>query len=156
MAVVNTYSFLDFSCSISGPGGSFSLGNVRSGIDKGGITIMMTEDKDVIDVGADGTAMHSLRASKQGVIIVRLQKTSPVNALLSKMMNYQQTSAANWGQNVITGANPTRGDTFVARECAFRKMPDNLNAVEGGMLEWQFMAGYVDQILGDGSPVAAV
>ena len=86
-----TYSFLDVTASIAGPGGNFSLGN-GSGNSEEGITVTMTEDKNTMTIGADGSAMHSLHAGKSGTVSVRLLKTSPVNKQLMTLYNYQTTA----------------------------------------------------------------
>jgi hypothetical protein len=101
-----TYSFLDISASIDGPGGNFPLG-AGAGVDKEGITIAFADDKNKQDVGADGQPLNSLRAAQNGTVTVRLQKTSPVNAMLSAMYNTQKQSSATWGQNTMLSAIPS-------------------------------------------------
>ena len=145
------YSFLDVQASIVGPGGSLILS--EGGVSDEGITVAMTEDKTSMVTGADGSGMHSLHASKSGRVTVRLLKNSPLNAALMSMYNFQSTSAAYAGRNTITVQNPSWGDDFDCRECAFVKIPDNVNAKDGGMMEWQFNAIYIDPQLGDGSLV---
>jgi len=141
------YSFLDVQATITGPGGSFNLGN-GAGAAEEGIDIEMTEDKNNMTVGADGTPMHSLHAGKSGTVTVRLLKTSPVNAQLQAMYDLQSTSSALWGNNIITINNTASGDNDGCRAVAFKKQPKNAYAKDGGTNEWQFDAGYIDQILG--------
>lgn len=142
-----TYSFMDVSATIAGPGGSFALG-YGAGVAEEGITINRTQDKNTLTTGADGTPMNSLHAAKPGEIIIRLQKTSPTNALLMAMYDLQSLSSANWGQNVIVVSNTATGDTTTARFCAFKRAPNLVYATEGGMNEWTMDAGLVDSILG--------
>jgi hypothetical protein len=142
-----TYSFLDINCSITGPGGSFSLGQ-GAGAAEEGITIERTGDKDTMTIGADGTPMHSLHADKSGRITVRILKTSPSNALLQAMYDVQSLTSANWGYNVILVSDLSRGDTTAARACAFVKFPNIVYAKEGGINEWVFNSGYIDAVLG--------
>ena len=142
-----TYSFLDCSASIVGPGGAFPLGQ-DSGVAEEGITIERTGDKDTLTVGADGTPMHSLHADKSGRVTVRVLKTSPTNSLLQAMYDVQSLSSSVWGNNVIMISDTARGDATVARSCAFVKFPNVVYAKEGGINEWTFNAGYIDSVLG--------
>lgn len=145
-----SYSFQDVVATIAGPGGNFSLGQ-GAGIAAEGITVSHTEEKDTISTGADGSVMHSLHAGMTGRIVVRLQKTSPVNALLNQMYHFQRTSAANWGQNIFTVGNVVSGDNDVGTQMAFVKHPDLVYATEANMNEWEF-SGYVVPELGAGIP----
>lgn len=150
---MSTYSFANVVAAIQGPGGSISLGN-GAGPSEEGITVTMTEDKNTMTIGADGSGMHSLHAGKSGTITVRLLKTSPTNALLMEMYNFQTASSANHGQNVISVRDPVRGDSVQASQCAFRKAPDLNYAKDGGTNEWGFDCIYIDEKLGIGTPVA--
>ena len=142
------YSFLDVQATITGPGGSFSIGS-GAGNAKEGISIEYTEDKDRMIIGADGSAMHSLIASRGGKVLLRLLKTSPTNELLEQMYNFQTSSSALHGQNVIRVTNVVSGDDYTLTECAFSKFPRNDYAEEAGMLEWDFNCGHVNVILGN-------
>ncbi len=140
-----TYSFLDVQAALVGPGGSISLGN-GAGAAEEGITVEMTEDKNTMTIGADGTPMHSLHAGKGGTVTVRLLKTSPVNNNLSLMYNLQTASGALHGANVLTLSN-SLGDQITCRAVAFKKMPSQTNAKDAGINEWTFDAGIVDTTL---------
>lgn len=142
----NTYSFLDVQAAIVGPGGSFSLSD--GGIAEEGISIARVEDVGTMVAGADGTPMHSLHAAKTGTVTIRLLKTSPINAMMSALYNYQTTSGAYYGQNTIVVNDPVRGDNHTCQLCGFRKHPDTVYGKEGGMMEWTFNAGRVDSVLG--------
>lgn len=143
------YSFTDVQATITGPGGSFPIGS-GAAVAKEGISVEFTEDKDRMTIGADGSPMHSLIASRAGRIIVRLLKTSPVNSLLTQLYNFQIQSSVFHGQNIIVVTNPIIGDDYTCRQVAFAKFPTNTYAEEGGMLEWEFNAGIIDPILGSG------
>jgi hypothetical protein len=144
---MRAYSFLDVQASITGPGGSFNLGNGAGNAEEG-ITTEMTEDKNTMTTGADGTPMHSLHAGKGGTVTVRLLKTSPVNAQLQAMYDLQSTTSAMWGQNIISINNSASGDNVGCRAVAFKKVPNNTYAKDGGTNEWVFDAGFIDSILG--------
>lgn len=152
---INAYSFLDTQVSISGPNGSFQIG-AGSGVSGEGLTVSRDGDKDNMSLGADGTPLHSLHAAEAGMISLKLQKTSPLNSVLMQMYSSDSSSAAVWGQNTITIRNPATGDSIVAVLCAFRKVPDDTYATDGGMLDWVWNAGRIIMILGDGNPISNI
>jgi len=149
----NTYSFLSVQAALTGPGGAIPMGANAGAADEG-ITVEMLDDKDVMTTGAAGEVMHSLNASKAGRVTVRLLKTSPTNALLSAMYNFQQNSPATWGQNSVVVSDVVRGDFISMQQVAFTKLPNIGYGKEGAMNEWVFNAGVVDVLLGTGSPAA--
>ena len=150
MGAPNTYSMLSINGTISGPGGDFSIG-AGVGLAKEGITTEMIEEKDAMTAGSDGAIMHSLRGSNAGRVTVRTLKTSPINALLSALYNFQRANAATWGQNVIQFNDVNRGDVITATQMAFAKHTGITYAEDAGMNEWVFQ-GNVDMQLGNGSP----
>ena len=148
------YSFLDVLASISGPGGNIALGQNASGVAEEGISVSYDEDKNTMTKGADGSVMHSLHAATAGIITIRLLKTSPVNALLSAMYEYQAQSSANWGGNTFSVSNLQRGDEVTGQNGAFKKKPDFQNAKDGNIVEWVFDVGQIHMVIGDGIPVS--
>lgn len=145
---MSSYAFNDVVASLSGPTGTIpSLAYGAAPSDEG-ISFEMTGDKNTMVTGADGSVMHSLHAEKSGRVIIRLQKTSPVNALLSQMYDLQTTSASLHGQNVIVCQQKAAGDLVTARQCAFKKRPNNSYAKEANIIEWEFDAGAIDQVFG--------
>lgn len=151
---MSTYSFINVQAAIAGPGGSFSLG-YGAGHAEEGITVEMLEDKDDMKVGADGSVMHSLRANNAGRVMIRLLKTSPVNAMLQDLYNFQKQSSGNWGQNNIVVSDTVRGDIETCTLMAFTKQPSIVYAKDGNTNEWVFH-GVVNQNLGTGVPDANV
>jgi hypothetical protein len=140
------YSFLDTKCAIVGPGGAFAL---TGGSAKEGIEVEMREDKNKMQIGADGTVMHSLRADKSAKITVRLLKNSVTNSLLSAMYNFQTTSAKLWGQNIISITSGI-GEELTAQQVAFTKQPKMVWSEDGNINEWIFDAGITDELLAIG------
>jgi hypothetical protein len=143
------YSFEDVAATISGPGGSIALG-AGAGNAREGISIEFAEDKNNRLMGADGSGVHSLRASNAADIIVRLLKTSPVNAQLNAMYNLQTASSLFWGQNVLTVSNPATGDNYPCTGVAFTRFPAITWAEDANMNEWRFAALSADPLLGIG------
>jgi hypothetical protein len=144
------YSFLDVQAAVTGPGGIVNLGNGAQ-VAEEGISYEMLEDKSTLLIGADGSYMQSLHAGHGGSISVRLLKTSPTNFLLSAMYDFQRISSANWGQNVIVIRDPTRGDVITAIGASFRRTPPNTFAKAGNIIEWGFMCGRIEPLLGVGT-----
>jgi hypothetical protein len=143
-----TYSFLDFSASMTGPTGDVDLGYGSANAEEG-VTVAMTEAKNTMTVGADGEVMHSLHAGKSGTVTVTLLKTSPVNKKLSLQYNAQSQSSSLWGNNVFVLRNHASGDLVTIRSAAFQKQPDFANAKDGGTVAWVFDGGKVDEVLGE-------
>lgn len=150
---MGAYSFLNVQGSISGPGGVINVGG-GAGVSEEGITIAYVDDKGDTKVGADGQIMQSLRASMLARVTIRLLKTSPTNALLSQMFNYQKASSGRWGQNTLRISDPVRGDVVSGTQMSFTKQPDLVYAKDGNFNDWVFM-GSVEELLGSGAPVVA-
>ena len=106
---MGTYSFQDVNGAITGAGGAINLGNGAGNAEEG-ILIEQLEDKNIMTIGADGQGMHSLVAGNAATVTVTLLKTSPVNAQLMQMYNYQKTSSVLWGKNTIVISDFGRGD----------------------------------------------
>lgn len=142
-----TYSFMDVVCTLSGPGVTASLGSGAGNAEEG-ISIELTEETDTMKIGADGSAMHALHASRAGRAIVRLLKTSPMNSVLDAAYRYQRQSSLFWGQNILKIGNPVTGDDYTNTQVAFVKHPNNGFDKEGPTLEWEFNIGVIDPVLG--------
>ena len=148
MAAPIAYAFTDVVCSITGPGGSFTIS--EGGVANEGITIAMTDDKTTMVTGADGYGMHSLHAARSGRVTIRIMKNSPLRRRMTDLYNYQQTSSAYTGQNTLVLSNPAWGDDHICSGGAFVKLPDMVNDREGGTMEWAMNFIYIDSKLGDG------
>jgi len=143
------YSFEDVQATLTGPGGSIALG-AGAGNAQEGISFEFLDDKDAMLIGADGSVVHSLRASKAARATVRLLKTSPVNSQLQTMYNTQIGSSATWGQNILNIANVVTGDNASCSQVAFQKVPRIDWAQDANFNEWMFNVGAADLILGVG------
>lgn len=136
---MGTWSFLDVKAGITGPGGAFSLGSDTE-VSEEAISVEPTGDKNIMTIGASGAGMHNLRADKSGTITVRLLRTSPRNAQLQALYNYQTAAGKTHGKNTITITNKETGEIITATKVAFAKESARTFAVEGGVLEWIFHA----------------
>lgn len=145
-----TYLFTDFIATINGPNGAFTIGGPETAQAEEGVTIGLTEETNTQTIGADGSVMNSMHASKAGTATIRLQKISPVNAQLSQMYNLDRLSSATWAQNVITLTDIVRGDNYTCQGCAFTRYPNNAYAKIGNMIEWEFHISVLDPSLGPG------
>lgn len=141
------YSFLNVVAAIAGPGAAFNIG-AGAAVAEEGITIAPSEDKNVMVVGADGKAQHTLIASNAGLVTIRLLKTSPVNGQLQLAYDLQAASSALWGQNVITVADKARNEVHTCQACAFKKKPEIVYDKNGPMIEWQFDSQSITSVLG--------
>lgn len=146
-----TYSFLDVTASITGPGGVVALAS-SAGVAEEGITVEASQDKNKMIIGADGAGMHSLIADESSEVSIKLLKTSPANSLLQGMLNYQTTSAVLHGKNHIVIVDTARGDNIILNDVAFKKQPGLEYAKEGKFVEWKFEAIRTHTILGVGTP----
>jgi hypothetical protein len=144
-----TYSFLNISAFIVGPGIAVNMASGAAAAEEG-IDIEAAEDKNKMDIGADGQGQHSLIASDAKTITARFLKTSPVNALLQAAYDIQSTSSLLWGKNVITVTDSARGDVTVATQVAFKKDAPKKYAKEAGMMEWVFDCISANSVLGNG------
>lgn len=144
---MSTYSFLDVTATLVGPGGVISLGS-GAGVSEEGISIEPTGEMGTMMIGADGSGQHSLSGDKSGRIVVRVLKTSPVNAKLNAMSQFQRASAEAYGQNTLVITDTSRGDVVTCRQVAFAKVPSLTFAREAGMNEWEFNAVIIDPALG--------
>jgi hypothetical protein len=144
-----TYSFLNTSCFMVGPGIASNLGSGAAAAEEG-ITLTATTDKNVLTIGADGQGQHSLIADDSGQIKIKLLKTSPLNAALMVAYDLQSQSSAFWGINTITLSDASRGDFHVMQQVAFKKKPEITQAKEAGFIEWELEGIQVNSILGGG------
>lgn len=144
---MSAYSFQDVSCTLVAIGGVLSLGNGAATAEEG-IELTREGDKTTRTMGADGSGMYSLHASKAGNITVSLLKTSPMNAKLQALFDVQSLDSTLWGKNVITVTNRNSDDIHVARQVAFKKSPDMKYANDGDIIKWEFYAIAIDSMLG--------
>lgn len=143
MAKQFVYAFTDVKATITGPAGSAILAD-GAGAAEEGITVEPTEETDSMRIGADGSVAHSLHASKAGKVTVRLLKTSPMNAVLHQMYNFQRSSSLHHARNVLVISNIVNGEVYTCTDVAFARMPPNTWSKEAGTIDWEFNASRVE------------
>lgn len=154
--IFGTYSFMDVQAVISGPGvdnmtigGPQILAGPQAASGEEGVTITLTEETNTQMIGADGSVMNSLHASRASTAVFRLLKTSPQNKALMRIYNYQRVQSSLWGRNTITIRDVARGDEYTLHGCSFVRFPANSYAKTGNTLEWEFACSLTDALLGD-------
>ena len=146
-----SYAFRDIVAAIQGVGLNANLGNGAAAAEEG-ITIEQTDDKNIMNIGAGGSGVHSLRSDDSGTVTVRLLKTSATNAILQNAFNTQKLSSGAWGKNTITIRDIARGDVITCQECAFANTPTLEYGTEAQDVEWVFHAIKITRVLGVGTP----
>lgn len=146
--MATTYSFVDTTVSIFGPGGGYII---SQGVADEGITIAMRGDKGEVIAAADGTPIHNLFADKTATITIRLLRNSPANAVLSGLYKYQTQNSANHGKNTIIISNTPLGDVHTASFVGFKKQPTALYGKGNAIYEWEFNVGSIEMTFLGGS-----
>jgi hypothetical protein len=146
----NTYSFVDITATIVGPGVSapFTIAGPDTASAEEGITITWGEEMNTQSIGSDGSVMNSLHASMAGTCNIRLQKISPVNQQLVQLIRAQRSSSALWGQNTIVIRDLARGDVYNLAGCAWVRFPVNSYAKVGNVLDYELHVAQIDPNLG--------
>jgi hypothetical protein len=148
---MGTYSFLDTQCTLyDAVTGQFINIGAGAAVSEEGIEVEQTEDVNNMKAGLDFTGVHSLHGNKNAHIMVRLLKTSPINALLQNLLQQNRTSGGKWGQMTIRASNAPLGDNITAQQTAFAKVPKITYAKDAGMNEWRFDSIVCDVLLGGG------
>jgi hypothetical protein len=144
-----TYAFADVAAGFSGPGApSFTISGPDTAAAEEAITVTWGEEMNSQTIGADGSVMNSMHSAMAGTVNIRLQKISPVNALLSQVIRIQRQSSALWGQNTITIRDVARGDMYTLAGCAWVRFPVNSYAKIGNMLDYELHVAQIDPLLG--------
>jgi len=157
--IYGSYSFMDVYATLWGPGcngvvingASTVIGGPEAASAEEGITITLSEETNTQTIGADGSVMNSLHASRAGTATFRLLKTSPYNNAIMRLYNYQRVQSSRWGQNTIIVTDKSRGDNYVLQGCAFVRFPTNSYAKIGNTIEWEMHVALIDPMLGIGA-----
>lgn len=143
MIIPFAYSFQDVQATIVGPGGSTPLG-MDAGAAEEGVSLEQSEENDTMQIGAGGDVVHNLHVSRAGKIIVRLLKTSPVNAILDQMYNLQKSSALLHAKNTLVVTHLISGQVYSCTGVAFARLPNDAFAKLANVREWEFNASRIE------------
>jgi hypothetical protein len=148
MSLGNVYSFKDlvgvllntvFGVNFPLTGGNIGLGQV---------TIVMSTERTVHDVAADGTVMPTYAAGDNGTVSLEVQQTSALHHQLLALYN-QCVNAANnddvsgWAATSISFRTLLDGSTHLLTGVSFGKIPDKPYAAHGAKITWQLMAASI-------------
>ena len=99
-----SYSFINTSATFITPGFAvIKMGNGAGTSQDGGISIAFEGPVSGVVAGADGTALTSVYAARNGTVTISLLKNSPANKLLSALAELtRQTPQTYGGQGIIT------------------------------------------------------
>jgi hypothetical protein len=147
LLILPTYSFADVYGLLSGPGGSVPFGN-GTGQAEEGISFEQSEDKNRKTAGASGDVMNALILDDSGKAHIHTLKTSPINAALNQMFNFQKLSSLSWGLNLLNMTNPVSGDQYSCVQVAFTRRPSNTFGKDPNALVWEFDCGHIFVTLG--------
>lgn len=139
-------------CTVHGPGGALNLGRPHAyslvgghkGVADEGISFERVDDRNTQLRGCTGETLNLRHAGLQGVVKIRLLKTSDVNGLMMQMFKAQFLNNMDWSRNIISLEDRVRGDKMVATECAFAGEAAQAWGKVGAMNEWTFHAGSID------------
>jgi hypothetical protein len=147
LLILPTYSFADVYGLLTGPGGTVPFGN-GTGAAEEGISFEQSEDKNRKTAGAGGDVMHTLILDDSGKAHIHTLKTSPINAALNQMFNFQKLSSLSWGVNILNMTNPVSGDQYNCVQVAFTRRPSNQFSKDPNSLIWEFDCGHIFATLG--------
>lgn len=144
---MSTYSLIDVQATFTGPGISIPIG-AGAGLAEEGISIEAIDNVGHMVIGGDGTPMQVLQVTKGYRVTLHLLKTSLTNAPLMAAQQIQRSSGALWGRNSISLTDILSGDEFTGQAVAFEKTPRIDYDKPGKMVDWTFLVGIGDWILG--------
>lgn len=96
------------------------------------ITVEFAEDKRNMHVGADGHARHGKSANRSGTVTIRLASYSPTNAV------FYALDEADVPFPITMVDKASNGDSFFAKSCMLRKMPNMVKGQEEAAREYVF------------------
>jgi len=148
---VTIYSFKDLSGSFSHPlVGAYPLNGGNIGL--GQITVVMTTEKSIIDIAADGSTMISYIAGDNGTVTIEVQQTSIFHDFLLQWYNSIKTNAdlgdvSLWASASITLRNIVDGTMHTLLGVAPTKIPDKVYAAQGGKITWNMLVAESSQVV---------
>lgn len=119
--------------------------------------IKKTKDDVQTEMSADGTQMAvSLDPDFSGEISIKLQWSSPSNAILMAMYKAQRLAARGAGvlvAHTVRVMDAQRRDLDTLSPCVIKKAPDRTRGGKAAPLVWTFVGAQLDSEQGPGIPV---
>ena len=137
--MAKAYSWNDVVMTITGPGGTLTIGKGTGGAD-GGVKITQMSDVNVFEPGLGDTGMHHKQETSAKSIEVNMLAGADENLILRTMYNIQKSGDSSiWAENVITIKTRLPGMTIgVYTGCAFKTLPEIGLANQAAPLVWTF------------------
>jgi hypothetical protein len=148
-----TYSFKDLSGVFTHPlAGTLRIGTIDESSGIGQITVHMSNDNTIHDIGVDGSVIIWPVAVFNGVVTIQCQQTSSVhkyfshwfNLLKTAIINTSNPDVSNWANGAMLLRNINNGNTHDIRGISPQIQPDKTYAAQGGTVTWSLMAGNID------------
>lgn len=130
--------------------GAFALNGGNIGL--GQITVVMSVEKSVIDVAADGSIMISYIAGDNGTMAIEVQQTSIFHDFLLSWYNNIKTQAdlgdvSLWAAGAATLRNVVDGTSHMMNGICPTKIPDKVYAAQGGKITWNLLVAESMQVV---------
>lgn len=141
MATSTAYSFINVSATVDG--------QLVIGLWDGDDAIVVTKAADIGTglVGADGSGIFSVSASRAATISIKVQHTSPTHRLLMQKMKRQQSLGGAATGFSFTVIDSVSGEGGVADRCFIQTAPADSKGVNAVVREWVlWTADFSDEV----------
>jgi hypothetical protein len=148
-----TYSFKDLTGVFSSPIiGTLNIGSTFSSNGIGQITIHMTNDNTIHDIGIDGGIIIWPVAVFNGSVTIQCQQTSDVHKFLLKwfnnlkvnMISVSHQDVSNWANSAMLLRNINDGTTHTITGISPQIQPDKTYSAQAGSVTWNLLAGNIE------------
>lgn len=141
MATSTAYSFLNVSATVDG--------QIVQGLWEGddAIIVTMASDAGTGLVGADGSGIFSISASRAATISIKVQHTSPTHRLLTEKHKRQQALGGRSSAFTFSFIDSVSGEGGVASQCFVQTAPADSKGVNAVVREWiLWTADYTSEV----------
>lgn len=148
-----TYSFKDLTGVFDHPLiGTLNIGSIGASNGIGQITIHMTNDNTIHDIGVDGGIIIWPVAVFNGSVTIQCQQTSDVhkfllnwfNSLKVNMISVGNTDVSNWASGAMLLRNINDGTTHSIKGISPQIQAEKTYSAQGGSVTWNLLAGNID------------
>lgn len=141
MATSTAYSFLNVSATVDG--------QIVQGLWEGddAIIVTMSSDAGTGLVGADGSGIFSVSASRAATISIKVQHTSPTHRLLTEKFKRQQALGGRSSAFTFSFIDSVSGEGGTADRCYVVTAPADSKGVNATVREWVLWTSeYVQEV----------